>query len=169
MHSLFVLWTTIALASPAPANLTADALVYAAACKFGHEESCNSLAVYSVFFQTGTDGERRFDKEPTKAVGLLEVACEGGSPLACDVLANMLLAGEGVEPDAARAAQLLEKNCHPTRSSSCAVLAKLLAKGEGVKQDLPRAKALAEEACRRGVNFACSMEIPEAPGPVSGP
>ena len=96
-------------------------------------------------------------RDPTRALGFHERACELRDPGACVLAARMFAAGRGVSPNRARQMDLLAAACALGDAAACSVPAKAFAAGAGVTRDARRAQDLWERACTGGVEAACDV------------
>lgn len=110
------------------------------ACPAKGDMTCASLGG---FFRKG-DG-----KDPKRAFGFYDRACTG-SGYACNTVADMLLAGEGVTKDKARAFAMYERICKEGGQREC-----LLVADDARKTDKKKAKDLYQQACDKGLVEGC--------------
>lgn len=134
---------------PDPARIAAITRALGAACDRGFQRGCASLVRYIRSSDYGM-------QDLAKAVSLAQTACAAGEAIACDHLAEMYYAGDGVPADRARSAALFRQSCDAGGpASSCFNYAIMLDKRQ-VEEFAP-AKALEyyRTGCRAGSDEAC--------------
>lgn len=102
-------------------------------------------------------------KDLTRAVRLLERACELRDAASCVSAARMHASGTGVPPNRAKQVELLTAACTLGDALACSVPAKAFANGAGVTKDERRAADLLQRACAGGVATACEELESQAP------
>jgi eukaryotic-like serine/threonine-protein kinase len=83
-------------------------------------------------------------------------ACDGGEPSACAGLAQLLLAGRGVEKNEAEAAKLFGRACEKGDMPACGALALQHMNGDGVPRSPGTASEYYRKACDGGDYLSCA-------------
>ena len=95
-------------------------------------------------------------KDPSRAAGLFQKACDGGERRGCTSLGQMYYNADGVPKDWDRAAGLFKRACDAGGTGGCMDLGLMYLRGESVAKDPHRAAELFEHACYTNVPAACT-------------
>lgn len=116
-------------------------------CREGDMESC---ATVGNMLMPGYSYKPSTEISPDPAVGaeLLQLACSGDQPAACETLAKHFAKGNGVPKDRERSAKLYEQACNAKVHDACVYFADRLLWGDGVVKDEARAVGLFRDACQ---------------------
>jgi len=114
-------------------------------------------------FSCGTLGSMYKDgigveKDPKKALSLMNQACEAGYWSTCTVLGVALIEGSVGKTDPKRAARLFTDACENEYAAACFQLSGANRRGLGVRRDRQKAQALLSQACDLGMAEACPGE-----------
>jgi uncharacterized protein len=122
------------------------------ACDSGDARFC---AFLGAAFYTGN----LIPKDPSRAVKLLRLGCDGGADDGCFLLGESYRKGTGgLRKDPARARGSYAKGCDGGDGLSCYGLAVALEEGIGGTKDPAKAKGLFERLCSAGLAEACKAK-----------
>jgi|APSaa5957512622_1039677.scaffolds.fasta_scaffold94481_2 hypothetical protein len=121
-------------------------------CNRGHIDDCGRLGYAYAY---GVEGQVRQDH--SKAIGVLNKACNGRDMESCTILGYVYGLSKGKEENYTKAIEALTKACDAEEMHGCGKLGFMYAVGRGVEVDRLRAERLLNKACNGGDEATCRL------------
>ncbi|MDP2339890.1 MAG: serine/threonine-protein kinase [Deltaproteobacteria bacterium] len=100
--------------------------------------------------------QQGYSRNPVRALGLYQLACDHDDDEGCGALAVSYLRGEATAVDVDKALRLGARACENGGAAGCEAFGALLVEGRGVAADERRGERLLAQACQDGARGACA-------------